>query len=176
MGEIPASEIKPGNVIRHFFKSDFGLHKIEGRVSNVEREKLASGVEYLAVTLDEVVGSDVSRAIPGAYLYGDGGLRMQNYTFGIIPKVNVLLLAPDETVTPHGDILAEAVPMRSLWKWSPGDTSKAVTVTVTKYEETSDGPWVHFVDPLGGTWALEPEAFQSQCQFITFGEPASSPA
>jgi hypothetical protein len=174
VGEIPASEIKKGDVIRHFFKSDFGLHKIEGTVDKVIREETAlSKVEYVSVTLAEAVGSDVSRVMPGVYLYGDGGLRHQNYTFGIMPKVNVLRLSEEPIGGPTDELMSEAVPLRSLWLWSPGDSSRTTTVTVTKYDETPEAIWIHFRDEHGGDWALEPRAFHEQLRFLTFGEPTA---
>lgn len=170
MGEIPGSEIKPGYVIRHFFQSDFGLHKIEGLVDSVSLEKTAANVEYVSVTLVEAIGSDVSRVIPGAYLYGDGGLRHQDYNFPIMPNVKVLLLAREMTVQPFAEILADALPIGSFWKWSPSDGSHSATVEVTRYLESPDGPWIYFKDQANNPWTLEPEAFHAQCRFLAFRE------
>lgn len=91
---------------------------------------------------------------------------MHNYAFGVMPSKRILLLESGPTVELPNEILHGAVPMKSIWSWSPGDSSRSSLVTVEEYFENSEGEWIRFVDTHGSEWVLEPEAFHGQCNFV----------
>lgn len=169
--EIVVDEVKPGNVIRHFFVSGLGLHRIEGEVTSISEDSLSGGEKYYAIKMAEARCSDVRLTAPGgkSYLYGDEGLVMRDYGLSIMSGQNVLILADSLTVEPSREILAEVLPVGSRWTWSPGDSSQSAVVTITKSEESSNGPWHEFVDECGSVWALDSDAFESQCSFLDLG-------
>lgn len=177
MSEILATEVKPGNIIRHFFQSDFGLHRIEGPVSSIEEQFLTGGRMFLYIVLREAHCSDVLLTSPGgAYLYGrDGSAMSPNYGLGVSPKSQVLLLATEATLERSANILPGAVPLRSYWTWEPKDSSVASTVQVTDYVEADNGPWVYFTSDSGSPWALDSDAFEEQCKFLSLWRDPSFP-
>lgn len=170
MREIPVKDVKPGYVIRHFFKSDFGLHRIEGQVESLSEERTSTGRGYVRVTLDGATGSDISLNFPGVYLYGRDGLRQSEYSFGLMPDMKVLLLEEGTSVLMPSEISPDAIPEHSIWVWSPGDGSATGMVRVSQYEEKTDGAWVHFADSAGSPWVLDSDAFLEQCTFFAFNE------
>lgn len=175
MGEIPAGEITSGNVIRHFYTTDFGLHVIDGQVKEVSEHTLTGGQEYVRVVLNEARCADLQITAPkGAYLYGREGMAMPTYSFGLLKTAKVRLLCHSTSVLLSSEHDPDAVPLKSLWVWSPGDGSKEPLVTVENYFENADGTWIRFTDEGGSEWVLEPEAFLEQCRFLQMDGPGDS--
>lgn len=178
MGEIPASQVRPGNVVRQFYKTDFGLHLIEGEVTEVTKHKLTGGQEYVRIGLKEARCSDVQiTARSGAYLYGREGMTMPTYAFGLMVDAPVRLLSVGPSISLPSEIDPDAIPLKSLWSWEPKDSSPLTLVRVVDYFENADGTWVKFVDTVTESeWALEPEAFLDQCKFVQLFEKGDSMA